>query len=209
MNYATNVGKPYSITIQFLIAWAIDQAKNIPVQCFIYWVVIRRLGFMENVNLVTWDDEKVAERGPTLSLFFIMRKTVANFLEHKLITRFILAMVIFLCIVIFSELSLAQQIDASVQLTNFYYFLNYALLAFFVFEIILKVFAYGHLFVLEFINIFDSTIVIISFIMQVLDLKAKILGILRVLRLIKVIIEMKKVADAKKEQQELIKEQKR
>lgn len=66
-------------------------------------------------------------------------------------------------------------------------------------EIVIKVFAYGHLFIMEFINVFDSTIVIISFIMQVLDLKAKILGILRVLRLIKVIIEMKKVADAKKE----------
>ena len=164
---------------------------------------------MENVNLTIWDDEKVAEKGPTISLFLLMRQTVANFLEHKLVTRFILGMVIFLCIVIFSELSLAAQIDASIELTNFYYFLNYGLLAFFVFEIILKVFSYGHLFMIEFINIFDSTIVIISFIMQVLDLKAKILGILRVLRLIKVIIEMKKVADAKKEQQEMIKEQKR
>lgn len=95
------------------------------------------------------------------------------------------------------------------MLTNFYYILNYALLAFFVFEIILKIFSYGHLFLIEFINIFDSTIVIVSFIMQVLNLKAKALGILRVLRLIKVIIEMKKVADAKKEQQEMIKEQKR
>jgi hypothetical protein len=75
-----------------------------------------------------------------------------------------------------------------------------------VLEIAVKLFAYGHLFLMEFINIFDSTIVIISFIMQILDLKAKILGILRVLRLIKVIIEMKKVADAKKEQQEMIKE---
>lgn len=61
---------------------------------------------MENVNLKVWDDEQVAERGPGLSLFFLMRKTVANFLEHKLVTRLILAMVIFLCIVIFSELSL-------------------------------------------------------------------------------------------------------
>ena len=87
--------------------------------------------------------------------------------------------------------------------------LNYILLAFFVMEIIIKLFAYGHLFLIEYINLFDSTIVIISFIMQVLDLKAKVLGILRVLRLIKVIIEMKKVADAKKEQQEMIKEQKR
>lgn len=42
--------------------------------------------------------------------------------------------------------------------------------------------------------------------MHVLNLQAKILGILRVLRLIKVIIEMKKVADAKKQQLEFIKE---
>lgn len=67
-------------------------------------------------------------------------------------------------------------------------------------EIVIKLFAYGHLFLMEYINLFDSTIVIVSFIMQVLNLKAKVLGILRVLRLIKVIIEMKKVADAKKEQ---------
>jgi voltage-gated sodium channel len=74
------------------------------------------------------------------------------------------------------------------------------LLAFFVLEIIMKLFAYGHHFIMEFINLFDSTIVLISFIMLILNLKAKILGILRVLRLIKVIIEMKKVADTKKYQ---------
>jgi voltage-gated sodium channel len=90
-----------------------------------------------------------------------------------------------------------------------YYVINYILLTFFVFEIGIKIFAYGHLFLMEFINVFDSTIVVVSYIMLILKLKAKILGILRVLRLIKVIIEMKKVADQKKEQQELIKEQKR
>jgi voltage-gated sodium channel len=144
-----------------------------------------------------------------MSLLFLMRKTVANFLEHRLVSRFILGMVILLCVVIFSELSLTSQIDSIEALSNFYYILNYALLAFFVLEIVVKISAYGHLFLMEFINMFDSTIVIISFIMQVLNLKAKVLGILRVLRLIKVIIEMKKVADAKKEQQEMIKEQKR
>lgn len=70
----------------------------------------------------------------------------------------------------------------------------------------MKVFAYGHLFLMEFINLFDSTIVIVSYIMLIMQLKAKILGILRVLRLIKVVIEMKKVADQQKEQKELIKE---
>ena len=195
--------------VEFFIAWGLDQVKSIPVQVCVYWVVIRRFGIYENVNMLDWDDEQVAERGPDISLLYLMRRTVANFLEHKAVSRFILGMVILLCVVIFSELSIAQQIDGSPTLQQFYYLVNYALLTFFVLEIVIKVFAYGHLFVLEFINVFDSTIVIISFIMQVLDLKAKILGILRVLRLIKVIIEMKKVADAKKEQQEMIKEQKR
>jgi hypothetical protein len=62
---------------------------------------------VDNVNFTVWNDETIAEKGPGVSLFFLLRKTIANFLEHKIITRFILGMVILLCIVIFSELSLA------------------------------------------------------------------------------------------------------
>lgn len=87
-----------------------------------------------------------------------------------------------------------------------YDIINYIMLTFFVTEIIVKIFAYGHLFLIEFINVFDSTIVIVSYVMLILRLKAKILGILRVLRLIKVIINLKRVADEKREQKELIKE---
>lgn len=90
-----------------------------------------------------------------------------------------------------------------------YYIINYILLTFFIIEIAIKLFAYGHLFVLEFINVFDSVIVIVSYIMLILNLKAKILGILRVLRLIKVIINLKRVADEKRANKEFIKEQKR
>jgi hypothetical protein len=72
-----------------------------------------------------------------------------------------------------------------------------------------KLFGYGHLFLVEFINVFDSVIVIVSYIMLILDLKVKVVGILRVLRLIKVIINLKRVADEKREQKEFIKEQKR
>ena len=69
------------------------------------------------------------------------------------------------------------------------------MLTFFVSEITVKVFAYGHVFILEFVNVFDSSIVIVSYVMLILDVKAKFLGILRVLRLIKVIINLKRVAD--------------
>jgi hypothetical protein len=144
-----------------------------------------------------------------MSLLYLMRKSVADFLEQQRVVNFILGMVILLCVVIFSELALAQQIEQIEELATLYYIINYIMLTFFVSEILVKIFAYGHLFIMEFINVFDSTIVIVSYIMLILNLKAKILGILRVLRLIKVIINLKRVADEKREQKEMIKEQKR
>lgn len=45
--------------------------------------------------------------------------------------------------------------------------------------------------------------------MLILNLKVKVVGILRVLRLIKVIINLKRVSDEKRAQKEFIKEQKR
>jgi hypothetical protein len=53
----------------------------------------------------------IAERGPDISLFYLMRKSVAEFLERPKIVDFILGMVILLCVVIFSELALAQQLE--------------------------------------------------------------------------------------------------
>ena len=83
------------------------------------------------------------------------------------------------------------------------------MLTFFIIEIAIKLFAYGHLFLLEFINVFDSIIVVVSYVMLILNLKVKVVGILRVLRLIKVIINLKRVSDEKRAQKEFIKEQKR
>ena len=50
----------------------------------------------------------------------------------------------------------------------------------------------------DFINVFDSIVVIISFAMLIMKTKMKIVGLLRVLRLIKVVAGMKKVIDEKR-----------
>ena len=84
--------------------------------------------------------------------------------------------------------------------------INYILLTFFVSEIVVRLFAHGHYFLIEFINVFDSTIVLVSYVMLIINIKAQWLGILRVLRLIKVIINIKRVADEKRAQKEFIKE---
>jgi hypothetical protein len=80
--------------------------------------------------------------------------------------------------------------------------LNYVLLCFFIAEISLKLFGYGKIFLSDIINVFDSIIVIVSFIFQVLRPSYRFISILRILRLIKIMMEMKRVADAKKARQE-------
>lgn len=87
--------------------------------------------------------------------------------------------------------------------------MNFILLTFFCTEIVLKLFAYGFKFVAEFINTFDSIIVIVSYVFLILDLRLPILGLLRTLRLLKVIATMKKIQDAKRERKEQIKKQKK
>ena len=56
----------------------------------------------------------------------------------------------------------------------------------------------GFIYYSEFINLFDGLIVLISFAMLFFNNQAKALGILRVMRLVKVVIEMKRQADLKK-----------
>ena len=123
-------------------------------------------------------------------------------MENKYIAKLILTMTIFLCLVIFSELSISDLLvneeDEKSNLGWIYYYINYFLLTFFVIEIMLKLFGYAHIFLMEFINVFDSIVVIISFVFQVIGADMKFVGLLRILRLIKVITEMKRVADAKK-----------
>jgi hypothetical protein len=113
-------------------------------------------------------------------------------------------MTLFLCGVIFTELSIPENYLSDpityeyTEVGYVFFLINYVLLTFFIIEICLKLFVYGHLFLMEFINVFDSIVVIISFIFYVMNLKVNFVGILRVMRLIKVITEMKRVADIKK-----------
>ena len=83
------------------------------------------------------------------------------------------------------------------------------MLTFFIAEIILQLFAKGFSFLKEFINTFDSIIVIVSYVFLLLNLRLPILGLLRTLRLLKVIAQMKKIHDAQRKRLEQIKQQKK
>jgi len=152
------------------------------------------------------------EKGQEPSLMTSCKTKVRNFLNIPFIGNLILCMTLFLCFVIFSELGIAADafhVGDSKQKTLLgfiYYYMNYFLLTFFVIEIGLKVFSDTWGFLSEFINVFDSIVVFVSFGFQITDVDVSFVGLLRILRLIKVMTEMKKQADKKKEEKELIKQ---
>lgn len=149
-----------------------------------------------------------------------MRNSVHAFLENQYIYRLILIMTIILCVVILLELSFDDSTlnteilnAAGVKigskrnlLGNCFYVINYFLMAFFIVEIVLKVFSQGALFFEEFISVFDAIIVIISFVFMVQDSQVKSVGVLRILRLAKIITEMRRMSLIQKELQEQIKQ---
>ena len=142
-----------------------------------------------------------------------MRLQVRNFLDNYYINKLILVMTLFLCAVIFTELAIQEYLDDPTnpisRLSGTFKAINYFLITFFVIEIALKLFGFFIAFLREFINVFDSIVVLISFAFLFGDSDVQFLGLLRILRLIKVMTEMKRVADAKKAKQEAIKLQKK
>jgi hypothetical protein len=178
-----------------------------------YWFVIRRLGFLPltpEFKNGKWDDEAIFAGGIEPSLFQTLRKFTQDLIENQKVSNLILYMTIILMVVIFTELAIQNYIGPKYSFGWYiFYVINYFLLLFFIVEIVVKVFAYGHFYFTELINTVDAAIVITSFVFHVLMIDTKILGLLRVLRLIKVISGMKKVVDEKRERQEAIKAQKK
>lgn len=194
---------------------AVDQIKSVPIQFIIWWVVIRRCGKFEPGAFEEWDDEAIYndEEIHIPSLWQTMRDTCRNFIEHQTVETFILIMTLLLCLVIFTELALGEEIDKTTPhgaiLYWMFYYMNYILLLFFIIEIFIRFFATGFKFLSSFISVFDSIIVFISFGFQVTQLDFSFIALLRILRLVKVGTEMKKQADKKRAYLEMIKQKKK
>lgn len=191
-------GKPWTCVVEWLICLVLGQIWSIPVAFVFWWIVIRRCGKFESQNYEEWDDERILDGGAEPSLIQFMKNQVSTFLKIPFIENMILGMTLFLCFIIFSEMGIDSQLFKDAQtgqnsiLGQIYFVINYFLLTFFVIEIILKLFADTVGFISDFINIFDSIVVFISFGFQVANVDVSFVGLLRILRLIKVITEMKK-----------------
>ena len=76
-----------------------------------------------------------------MSLMNVLRTNVLNFVQNKYVDNVVLGMTILLCVVIFTELAIEEQINANPVTVFFFYYLIFFMLTFFIVEIVLKLFA--------------------------------------------------------------------
>ena len=131
-----------SVLIEVVIAIVIDQVKSIVCQVLTYWIVIRRLSVfpVTEGHKGKWDDQFIIDGGSELSLFALCRFKVKAFVENQIVDTTILVMTVILCVVIFTELAVQDQIAVMPTLGKTFDIVNLMLLQFFVIEIALKVF---------------------------------------------------------------------
>lgn len=131
-----------------------------------------------------WDDERILEEGESVSLLNNCRKKVKDFLNHSKIEFTIKAAVIVFCSLILIEVSISDYIGDDGPVTEVFRYINMIFLLFFVIEIMLWLFAEA-LQYFNCINIFDIMVVASALTLNILKIDIRIIGIFRVLRLIK------------------------
>ena len=123
---------------------------------------------------------------------------VANFMESKPVTYFIIGMVVFYACFILLNLSLDIYIEDIDWALDFFYYTDLALLVLFMIEIVLRFFAWAFEYLCNLWNLTDAIVVTISFIFSIIRMDIKGIAVLRLLRLIRVVIVMRRVSESRK-----------
>lgn len=201
------VNLPETVWFEFFLAFVFDQIKSLMVQPALWYVFVRHCGSLTG-TFTEWSDEQVAIGAQDLSMLDEIREYVGIFLKSKPVYFFFTGLVVFYAIFILINLSIDPYIvDIPVAL-NIFFYTDFVCLCLFMFELTLSIFAWMWEHICDKLNFLDAVIIIISFVFSLISLDIKGIGVLRLLRLIRVIIFMRKASEKKKMYLELIQQDK-
>ncbi len=190
-------GRPGTIWLEWFVAFVIDQVKSLMVQPLLWFLFVRRCGTLM-ANFEVWQDETMIVAMNDDSFLKEIRKSVNTFVESKPVTYFFIGLVLFYAVFILANLSLDTYTTGIKAAEDFFYYTDLCLLCFFLIEIILKSFAQGPEYYANNWNVIDTLVVVVSFAFSVMNMQIKGIGVLRLLRLIRVIIVMRRMSESKK-----------
>jgi hypothetical protein len=187
-------GYAQELWITFTVAFIIDQSKSLIFHLGVWYFLLRRCGYLK----VT-EDEYVDEKwqNERKDKFLIsLRKTCSKIIESLFYKRFSIALLLVYAVFVLIVLSIQGQLTVSdrVYTDN----IDQAFITIFLTEIIVNLFVQGFQFYADVFNVFDTIVVLASFIIFFLQFSARGLAVLRLLRLVRLIIVLRKVSANKR-----------
>jgi hypothetical protein len=200
-------GLPETVWFEFFLAFVLDQIKSLLIQPALWYVFVRHCGELTG-SFTEWSDEQVAIGANDVSMLDEIREQVGIFLKSKWVSIFFTGLVVFYAVFILINLSIDPYIIGIKAAEDAFYYTDFICLCLFVLELFLSIFAWMWTHLCDKLNIIDAIVILVSFIFSLINLNIKGIGVLRLLRLIRVIIFMRKVSEKKKQYLDLIQQDK-
>lgn len=189
-NTIMKYGRPNMIFSTFLMAWLIDQVKSILSLGLVYIIVVRRFMYLP-VNEYEYSDpnERPAAQENSIPLLKIF---CLKFLEHETTEVFsTMVVIVYTVFILFWLLSpeFASNPSGVIVPDSIMTNIDTYFLVFFFIEIVLKLFASNLMYIYAYANTFDTAVVVISLIFNLMGYTFKILGVLRLVRVVVIILK--------------------
>lgn len=178
----------------FGLAFGIDQAKSFLFHICIWYFLLRRCGYLK-VNEDDFVEEKW--RNDKIDTYLSnTRKSCGKFLDNRYYRMFSVGLLIVYAVFVLIVLSIESSVSTSAA--TILDTMDQAFICVFLLEILLNFFVYFIKHFYDYFNVFDASIVSVSFIMYFVGQNTKGLAVLRLLRLVRLIIVLRKVAVTKR-----------
>ena len=189
--HVLNTGDGQIMTLTFLSIFIFDQLKQFFTLSIVYLVVVRRFGYLkENEKEFIDADYKDAKKEKAIPN---LKVSCLKFLEHQYVETVSIMTIGLYSVFILYDLTLTTFLPIPKDLIDR---IDFIFLTIFFIEIALKSFASSFMFLLlDFFNMFDATIVIASWFLNIAGITMKGLGVLRLIRV--VVITMRSITGSK------------
>eukprot|EP00359_Climacostomum_virens_P005920 CAMPEP_0204903912 /NCGR_PEP_ID=MMETSP1397-20131031/4558_1 /ASSEMBLY_ACC=CAM_ASM_000891 /TAXON_ID=49980 /ORGANISM="Climacostomum Climacostomum virens, Strain Stock W-24" /LENGTH=879 /DNA_ID=CAMNT_0052072627 /DNA_START=171 /DNA_END=2810 /DNA_ORIENTATION=+ len=172
----------------FLFAFGLDQVKSFFFHCLIWYLLIRRCGYLKPNEENFVNPDWALDRKDTAFIYY--RQECGKFLENSYYEASSIVFLLIYGVFVLIVLSMNELINDDLTLN----IIDQAFLSAFLLEILVKASVQGISYFADGFNTFDFIVVLVSFIMFFLGIAARGLAALRLLRLVRLVIILRKVS---------------
>ena len=188
----TVYGPTLSFWLTFVFAFLIDQGKSLFFHIGVWYFLLRRCGYLKSNEAdyveALWKDQHIDRTWQS------WRSGMNKLLETPAFQAVSLILLLVYAVFVLFVLSFGDLLAEDYILS----LIDQAFISVFLLEILMRIFAVSYLFFLDPFNIFDTTIVVLSFCLFFVGVSAGGLAVLRLMRLLRLLVVFRKVNNSSK-----------